>query len=97
MKTASALRDRLRDLHGQTQDTPLFNPVFQLGLDMSRELEAGRLSLAEISDLTCELEKEALVARAERLKRLVRPQEEPEALFDPADGLAMVKERFCTI
>ena len=94
MNTASDLRDRLRDLHGQTQDTPLFNPVFQLGLDISRELEAGRLSLADISDLTCDLEKEALMARAERLKRLVRPEEAPEALFDPADGLAMVKERF---
>ena len=94
MKTASDLRDRLRDLHGQTQATPLFNPVFQLGLDISRQLEAGELSLDHISELTCELEKEALGARAERLRQLVRPDATPERLFDPADGLDVVQERF---
>jgi phosphoenolpyruvate carboxylase len=44
MKTVAKLRDRLRKLHERTAETPLFNPVFQLSHDLSRELEnAGTL------------------------------------------------------
>ena len=39
------LRARLRKLHERTAETPLFNPVFQLGLELSRELEGHKLSL----------------------------------------------------
>ena len=41
MKTNQDLRDRLQELHALTAQTPLFNPVFQLSLDISRELEGG--------------------------------------------------------
>ena len=41
MKTVAALEARLGELHQRTRETPLFNPVFQLSLDLSRALEGG--------------------------------------------------------
>ncbi len=67
------LRDRLAELHALTAQTPLFNPVFQLGLDISRDLEAGRIDLATIAGHVAELECEALQSRAQRLHRLLAP------------------------
>ena len=78
MKTVSALVDRLQELHARTSETPLFNPVFQLGLELSRGLEAGELSLDEMEALIDELECQSLQARARRLKRLVGPLEDDE-------------------
>ena len=46
---ASDLSTRLRELHAFTAQTPLFNPVFQLGLDLSRDLEGGKKSLKDIA------------------------------------------------
>jgi phosphoenolpyruvate carboxylase len=48
MVTVSGLRERLRQLHARTAETPLFNPVFQLSHDLSRELDSGALDLAAI-------------------------------------------------
>ena len=45
MKSNQDLRDRLQELHALTAQTPLFNPVFQLSLDISRELEGGAIDL----------------------------------------------------
>ncbi|USA39848.1 phosphoenolpyruvate carboxylase [Pelagerythrobacter marinus] len=73
MKTVAELTDRLGALHRQTQETPLFNPVFQLALDLSRSLEAGEIDLAAIEGMIAELECEALMTRAGRLRRLVAP------------------------
>ncbi|MXO51737.1 phosphoenolpyruvate carboxylase [Erythrobacter gaetbuli] len=67
------LADRLRELHVRTQETPLFNPVFQLAHDISRTLEAGDVSLEDVAQLVGELEAESLGARAERLRCLVTP------------------------
>ena len=63
------LAERLRELHGRTQETPLFNPVFQLAHDVSRALEAGEVSLDDISGLIGELETRSLEARADRASR----------------------------
>src|SRR4029079_835359 len=60
-------------LHRRTEETPLFNPVFQLSLDLSRLLERGELTLADCEGLIAELECDALKSRAERLRRLVAP------------------------
>ena len=60
------LRDRLNELHKLTAQTPLFNPVFQLGLDLSREIESGALPLDEVAALVEELGCEALQSRAYR-------------------------------
>ena len=73
MTTPDTLRDRLKALHVQTAQTPLFNPVFQLSLDVSRDLEAGRLGLADLDLLVEDLACEALHSRAGRLRRLLAP------------------------
>ena len=68
MKTVEALTARLQDLHRHTVETPLFNPVFQLSLDLSRQLETGDLTLADCEAMIAELEVAALRQRAERLE-----------------------------
>ena len=73
MTQISDLHDRLRELHQRTSETPLFNPVFQLGLELSRELEGGAMSLDQLEGLVEELEGEGLAARATRLTRLLSP------------------------
>ena len=69
----AALSQRLQDLHERTAETPLFNPVFQLSLELSRQLESGELSLDGVEALVAELEAEGLSARARRLYHLVAP------------------------
>jgi phosphoenolpyruvate carboxylase len=83
MISVSGLRERLQQLHARTAETPLFNPVFQLSHDLSRELESGALDLAAMEALVSELECEALQARAARLRRLTAPT-------DPAGNLARI-------
>ena len=73
MRTVAELAERLQALHRRTEETPLFNPVFQLSLDLSRLLERGELTLADCEGLIAELECDALKSRAERLRRLVAP------------------------
>ncbi len=73
LKTTADLSARLQDLHARTRETPLFNPVFQLGLDLSRALEDGSSDLDELESLVQELECSGLQARANRLHRLVGP------------------------
>ena len=73
MKTAADLAARLGELHRRTAETPLFNPVFQLSLDLSRMLEAGTLDLAGLEAMVSALERDGLASRAARLARLIGP------------------------
>jgi len=73
MKNVGDLLARLEALHARTEETPLFNPVFQLSLDLSRLIEAGRLSLDECAGIIAELECDGLQSRAARLRRMVDP------------------------
>jgi phosphoenolpyruvate carboxylase len=73
MSAVVDLDRRLEELHARTAETPLFNPVFQLGLELSRQLESGELTLDQVDGLVAELECEGLRARAARLHRLVAP------------------------
>jgi phosphoenolpyruvate carboxylase len=73
MSLAAELSERLQALHPRTAETPLFNPVFQLSLELSRRIESGELSLKDVAALVAELECDALLARAGRLERLVAP------------------------
>jgi phosphoenolpyruvate carboxylase len=73
VKTVAELAERLQALHARTAETPLFNPVFQLSLDISRLIESGELTLGDCEALIAELECDALKSRAERLRRLVAP------------------------
>ena len=73
MSEIAALDARLQALHVRTEETPLFNPVFQLGLEISRRLESGEWTLDTVEGLVAELECEGLQRRARRLARLVGP------------------------
>ena len=73
LNTLEALSERLRDLHQRTHETPLFNPVFQLALDLSRAMEAGEMSLDQVGALIDELVIQSLDARADRLRNLIAP------------------------
>ena len=66
-------RQRLAAHHARTAETPLFNPVFQLGLELSRQLESGALSLAELAEAIAALGRDGLQARSDRLARLLAP------------------------
>ena len=100
MKTVEALRERLQVLHQRTAETPLFNPVFQLSHDLSRQLESGAMSLADVAGLVAELECEALQNRAARLRRLVAPTDAGEnldrigALSPEEDGFSEFRARW---
>lgn len=73
MKTVADLVERLRVHHRQIADTPLFNPVFQLSLDLSRDLESGALTIDGLGAMVAELECSGLKSRADRLEALVEP------------------------
>ncbi len=88
LRSVAALTDRLRDLHQRTVETPLFNPVFQLSLDLSRQIESGDLSLDLCEALIAEMECDGLRRRAERLRTLVAP-------VDPAANLASIDGDGC--
>lgn len=84
MSEFAALDARLQALHSRTAETPLFNPVFQLGLELSRRIENGELTLDGVETMVADLECEALRARAERLHGLIAP-------VDPEENLARLK------
>ena len=84
MTLLSELDARLKELHRHTAETPLFNPVFQLSLELSRRIEKGELPLDAIAALVAELECEGLLARSHRLNALVAP-------LDPKANLARLE------
>lgn len=87
LTTVSGLEARLQELHRLTAQTPLYNPVFQLGLELSRQLENGEMRLDDIEALVAELECESLRARAARLDRVlvtITPSENDAALDSAA-------------
>ena len=83
MTLLAELDARLQELHQRTAETPLFNPVFQVSLELSRRIESGELPLAELGELVAELECEGLLARAQRLTALLTP-------LAPADNYARI-------
>ena len=99
MKSAADLVARLRDLHSRTRETPLFNPVFQLSLDISRQIEAGSMTLADCEALVAELECLSLKSRATRLRALVAPvsqQANLDTLDTSGEDFAAFRERWET-
>ena len=99
MTLSTRLADRLQALHTRTAETPLFNPVFQLSLEVSRELESGVLDLKALESLIAELECEGLKARAVRLNRLIAPVDQTEnlgriAALDPQADFAAFAARW---
>ena len=97
LKTVADLAARLRELHQRTQETPLFNPVFQLSLDLSRAIESGDLSLDDCETLLGELECESIKSRAGRLRSLVAPmplEANDAALRDETADFAGFRDRW---
>ena len=73
MTSAADLSQRLGSLHERTAESPLFNPVFQLSLELSRRIESGTLSLDGVQALVAELECDSQLSRAARLVGLLSP------------------------
>jgi phosphoenolpyruvate carboxylase len=73
-----SLDARLGELHAMTAQTPLFNPVFQLGHEISGALERSTVDLDAIEGLIKTLEVGGLHSRARRLQALVAPTDEGE-------------------
>ena len=73
LQSVSDLSARLEALRERTNETPLFNPAFQLSLELSRALEGGELTLDAIEAMIAELECDALQSRARRLRGLLEP------------------------
>ena len=73
MTKIADLNARLQQMHAQTAESPLYNPVFQLSLDLSRQIESGELGYANLNALVAELECDALQSRASKLHRLLAP------------------------
>lgn len=100
MDTVDTLRNRLQELHARTAETPLFNPVFQLSHDLSRQLESGALDLVAMEGLVAALECEGLQARAAKLRALIAPTDPAEnlgriaALLNEEDGFSEFRKRW---
>jgi phosphoenolpyruvate carboxylase len=94
VKTVAALETRLGELHQRTRETPLFNPVFQLSLDLSRALEGGETSLEDVARLVAELECDGLKARAGKLRKLLAPPPAPAALADAEEDFESFARRW---
>ena len=94
MKSVAALEARLGELHQRTRETPLFNPVFQLSLDLSRALEGGEVSLDDLTALVAELECDGLKARARKLRGLLAPPAAPEPSADAEEDFASFAARW---
>ncbi len=73
MTSSADLCERLAVLHLRTAESPLFNPVFQLSLELSRALEDGTMQLPDASALVAELECDSLQSRARHLVHLIAP------------------------
>ncbi|QDH35706.1 phosphoenolpyruvate carboxylase [Porphyrobacter sp. YT40] len=94
MKTIASLEARLGELHQRTRETPLFNPVFQLSLDLSRALEGGEVSLDDLTALVAELECDGLKARAGKLRRLLAPPADPASLAEDGEDFESFAARW---
>lgn len=70
---SQVLLDRLQELHKLTAQSPLFNPVLQLSLDLSRSLEKSETDLKDIEKHLTELECSSLQSRASHLQELLEP------------------------
>lgn len=94
MRTVAALEARLGELHQRTRETPLFNPVFQLSLDLSRALEGGEVSLDDLTALVAELECDGLKARARKLRTLLAPTAAPTAMTGDEEDFEAFRTRW---
>lgn len=81
MKLNKQLLNRLSELYDATRESPMSNPIAQLGFELSRKLESGKLGLDQFDESTQDLVQDAFLERASRLHDLLAPTgaEENEA------------------
>lgn len=65
------LRDGLKALRAQIPDRPQLNPIANVAFDLSRRLESGAITFADLKTLAVRLSDNALVHRALRLKEQI--------------------------
>jgi phosphoenolpyruvate carboxylase len=94
VKTIADCEARLGELHQRTRETPLFNPVFQLSLDLSRALEGGELSMDDLAGLVAELECDGLKTRARKLRHLLAPPTAPVPPSAAGDDFEIFRARW---
>ena len=87
------LRDELRALRTRIPDAPRLNPIVSLAFDLSRRLEAGQTSLADIRELATRLMDRALLNRARRLHDRVRHGTLSDGDADPFSELVRATAR----
>jgi len=75
MKLNKQLLSRLSELYEGTDESPMSNPVAQLGFELSRKLEVGGLGLDEFDESIQVLLQEAFLTRASQLHNLLAPTE----------------------
>src|ERR1700749_3831405 len=66
-------RAKLDGSRGRLVDEPRHNPVAQLAFELSRDLEAGRITRAGLDALAVRLAQETFAARAKALHAYVGP------------------------
>lgn len=70
---AAFCRTRLEECRDRVRNEPKYNPVSQLAFELSRNLEAGKITRGQLFDFAAELCRTSLQARAERLAAHVGP------------------------
>jgi phosphoenolpyruvate carboxylase len=86
------LRDELRALRKQIPDSPALNPIVNVAFDLSRRLEAGKLSFDDLHALATRLMDGACRLRAEHLRENVGFVDKAATLAEFANYVASTAE-----
>jgi phosphoenolpyruvate carboxylase len=76
------LRDELKRLRAQIPDNPSLNPIMNVAFDLSRRLEGGETSFADMKALAGRLMDRACVRRARRLRERIGYVDQATTLKD---------------
>ena len=82
-----ALREQLRQLRTQIPDQPNLNPIVNVAFDISRKLEAGETSMADLRAIAGRLMDRACTQRASRLRARIGYVDQNATLKDFIDGI----------
>jgi len=82
------LRRELRALRTRIPDEPQLNPILNVAFDLSRKLEAGQTSFADLKALAALLMDRAAARRAVRLRERVGLVDHPSTLKDFTEFVA---------
>ncbi len=65
------LRDELRAFRSQIPDQPALNPIVNVAFKLSRQLESGQISFADLKDLATRMMDRAAIRRGRHLKEQI--------------------------